>query len=81
MESSAKGATWPTPELVNSAREAAVSATNRCGIEVSDAAELDAIDDVRNVVRSIWGPEIRAIFSRRLPSPVLVSCSPVGTIK
>ena len=58
MEGITPRATLPNPELVKSAREAALGSAIACGIEVEDAVDLDAIENVRSIVRTIWGLEI-----------------------
>jgi len=58
MEGITPSATLPNPELVKSARETALGSAIACGIVVEDVADLDAIEDVRSLVCTIWGPEI-----------------------
>lgn len=58
MEGRATRATGLTPELVSSARASALAAANECGVEIFEVVELEEIDDVRNVINRIWGPEI-----------------------
>ncbi len=55
MEDITPRATLPSPELVKSAKEAALDSAIACGIEVEDVMDLDSIENVRSMVRTIWG--------------------------